>query len=427
MDGNGSWKRLAVTITLESPLGLGERKPSGQSADGLDYVPGARLRGAVAEVLRADGACPPSHRAADGHCHASDCPLHTLFGGPAPAIFADCLPADATDVLPATAMSCQHAPGFRTQPGPERGHGVFDTLVDRAFWEILQPAGLLYAPRCPEPECRARVARYAGCYGRGASAGARTYFAAHVPTRVLGRAGVDRRTRTTAAALSYTVPVVAEAVADGRGAPRPTAFRGEVLVADNANGALLAEALPRVERLGGGGSRGLGAVRVAVAEGASPQPLAERLDVFARAVSVRRSQYARLAPLSATSLEGSYFSVDLRSDALLRRGGWEPTTVLDADLLRAAAGVADPSLTLVRAYAEAGWRAGWNAAWELPRPTELVAQRGSSYLFRTTDLGAWTAALEALERQGIGQRTAEGYGRIRICDSFHLVLRDQAV
>jgi CRISPR-associated protein Csx10 len=424
---DGSWKRLAVTITLDSPLALGERRPSGQSAAGLAYVPGARLRGAAAEALVATGVCPPAHRTPHTYCRAADCPVGALFGGPAPAVFADCLPAEAPDVLPATAMSCEHVPGFRTQPGPERGHGVFDTLVDRAFWEILQPAGLLYAPRCPEPECRARVACHTADYGRGASGGARSYVAAHVPTRILARAGVERSTRTSPADLAYTVPVIAEAAADGRGAPRPTMFRGEVLAPDDANGARLTDALGRVERLGGGGSRGLGAVRVAVAEAPPPQPLAERLEVFARAVSVRRGQYARLAPLSAASLEGSYFSVDLRADALLRRGGWEPTTVLDADLLRAAAGVSDPSLTLVRAYAAPGWRGGWNAAWGLPRPTELVARRGSCYLFRTADATLWTAALEALELQGIGQQTAEGYGRLRVCDPFHLVLREQAV
>jgi CRISPR-associated protein Csx10 len=422
-----SWKRLAVTITLASPLALGDHKPGGQSAAVRDYVPGARLRGAAAEVLLADGGCPPEHRAPHGHCGATDCAVGALFAGPNAAVFTDCLPADAPDVLPATAVSCQHAPGFRTQPGPERGHGVFDTLVDRAFWEILQPAGLLYAPRCPEPECRARVARFTGSYGRGASGGARSYAAARVPTQVLARAAVDRPSRTAATDLRYSLPVIAEAASDGRGGTRPTTFRGEVLVADEAHGARLAEALGRVERLGGGGSRGLGTVAVTVTDAAPPLPLAERMEVFARAVSVRRGQYARLAPLSAASLEGSYFSIDLRSDALLRREGWEPTTVLDADLLRAAAGVADPSLRLVRAYAEPGWHGGWNTAWGLPRPTELVARRASCYLFRSTDPGGWMAALEALELRGVGQRTAEGHGRIRVCDSFHLVLREQAV
>lgn len=424
---DSSWKRLAVTVTLQSPLALGDRKPGGQSVYIPDYLSGTRLRGAAAEVLLADGGCPAEHRGPSGRCSRADCPVGALFAGPGAAVFADCLPADAPDMLPATAVSCQYAPGFRTQPGPERGHGVFDTLIDRAFWEILQPAGLLYAPRCPEPDCRARVERHEGSYGRGSSGGARSYTAGRVPTQVLTRAAVDRRSRTAEADLSYTLPVIAEVSPDGRGATRATRFRGEVLAPDDANGARLAEALGRVERLGGGGSRGLGAVTVTVADAAPPPPLVERLEVFARAVSVRRGQYARLAPLSTASLEGSYFSVDLRSDTLLRRGGWEPTTVLDADLLRAATGVADSSLSLVRAYAEPGWLGGWNAAWGMPRATEFVARRGACYLFRTTDLGGWTAALETLELHGVGQRTTEGHGRVRICDPFHLVLREQAV
>ncbi|HEY7067236.1 MAG TPA: CRISPR-associated RAMP protein Csx10 [Chloroflexota bacterium] len=424
---DASWKRLAVTLTLESPLALGERKPDGQAAEALDYVPGSRLRGAVAAVLLGEGACPPAHRDETGRCAAADCPLGALFGGPAPAIFADCLPADAGEVLPATAASCAHAPGFRTQPGPGRGHGVFDTLIDRAFWEMLQPAGLLYAPRCPEPGCQSRVDRQAGYYGRGASGGTRSYVAAHVPLQTLARAAVDRRSGVAAASSAHVVPVVAEAAPDGRGGVRATAFRGEVAVPDDANGALLADALGRIDRLGGGLSRGLGAVRVDATAAPPRPPVAERLEVFTRAVSVRRGQYARLAPLSAASLEGSYLSLDLRSDALLRQGGWEPTAVLDADMLRAAASVADPSLALVRAYAQPGWRSGWNAAWGLPRPTELVATRGSCYLFRTSDPTAWTEALETLEATGVGQRTAEGYGQVRVCDPFHLVLREQAV
>ena len=52
-----TWKRLAVTIGLDSPLALGEQKPNGDSAEALDYLPAARLRGAAAAVLLADGAC----------------------------------------------------------------------------------------------------------------------------------------------------------------------------------------------------------------------------------------------------------------------------------------------------------------------------------------------------------------------------------
>ena len=423
-------KRLAVTVTLTSSLALGRYDLRAQETAGDACLPGARLRGAAAQVLLADGACPAGHRDGPRHVGPADCPFGTLFEGEAPALFRDCLPARATDVLPATAMSCGHSPGFRTQRGPERGHGVFDTLIDRAFWETLRPGGLLYLPRCPRPECGARVEPCRSFYGRRAAAGTRSYFQSRVASRVLLRAAVDRARRVADPGTAHAVPVVAEAYRDdgeGPGGLQPTTFHGEVIVLDGENAALLADALRRVDHLGGGTSRGLGAVRVEVEDGAPESPLAGRLENFARGVSVRRSQYARLAPLSSASLEGAYFTIDLRSDALLRRHGWEPTVVLHADLLQSATGVGDPSLSLVRAYAEPGWRGGWHEAWGLPRPVELVARRGSCYLFRTNDLGAWTGALEALEWTGLGARTSEGYGDVRVCDPFHLVLREQAV
>src|SRR5579884_92828 len=420
-----SYARLAVTVTLESPLSLGERKPGGQAAPPLDYLPGARLRGAVAELLLDEGSAAGSEGAG-----APDARVGALFAGDRPAIFRDALPGTpeaAGELLPATAVSCKRHAGFRSGGGRRAGHGVFDTLLDRAFLETLKPAGLLYRPRCATPGCMEWAERFGGHYSvRGA--GSLRYFQVEVPRRLLARVALDRRRRVAADELLYTVPVLSEAAYGETEDAQPTVFHGEVLVPDDADGALLRDALGRVDHLGGGGSRGLGAVQVSTAPAAAPETsLAARLELFRGAVARRREQYARLAPLSVASLEGAYFSVDLRSDALLRRQGWAPTTVLDADLLRAAAGVDDPSLTLVRAYAAPAWRGGWNAAWGLPRPTELAAARGSCYLFRTTDLAAWNAALEALEWQGIGLRTAEGYGRVHVCDPFHLVLREQAV
>ena len=424
------WRRLAVNVTLASPLALAGRKPAGQLASALDYLPGARLRGALAEVLLADGDCPPDHRAAHAHCGSATCAVGRLFVSPNAALFHDGLPGEATSLLPATAMSCAAAPGFLAQPTADASHGVFDTLIDRTCWEIMAPAGLLYRPRCPAQDCGANVERYRAAYGRRAVGGRLAYFANRLPTRLLARTAVDRRWGGAADDAGYSVPVVSEAApdpADPSGSVRATVFSSEVLVPDGPDAELVAQALARIEHLGGGTSRGLGAVQVQVSHAPPPEPLAARIERFARALAVRRAQYARLAPLSAASLEGAFFSVDLRSDALLRRRGWEPTPVLDADLLRAATGVDDASLALVRANAEPGWRGGWHAAWGLPTPSELVACRGSSYLFRTNNLAAWTDALEALELAGIGERTTEGFGQVVVCDPFHLVLREQAV
>src|SRR5581483_9312878 len=351
-----SYSHLAVTITLESPLALGERKPGGQAVAPLDYLPGGRLRGALAELLLDEG--PGPEHSGPGPAGATGDLFARLFAGDRPAIFRDALPGASrvvSELLPATAVSCKRHAGFRSAPGRGVRHGVFDTLLDRAFLETLKPAGLLYRPRCAQRDCPEWAERFAGYYGVRAAGITRSFFTVDVPRRLLARVALDRRRRVAADELLYTVPVLSEGTPneEDEETSRPTVLHGAVLIPNGVSVAPVAEALARVDHLGGGGSRGLGAVRIETAPAREPDmSLAARLERFRGAVARRREQYARLAPLSVASLEGAYFSIDLRSDALLRRRGWQPTTVLDADLLRAATGVDDPSLALVRAYAE---------------------------------------------------------------------------
>jgi hypothetical protein len=93
--------RLAVTVRLASPLAVSERRPGGQAATGLDYIPGARLRGAVADVLLRQGECPAAHRDEQGCCAAEDCAIGRLLTGAQSAQFRDALPLGASEVLPA--------------------------------------------------------------------------------------------------------------------------------------------------------------------------------------------------------------------------------------------------------------------------------------------------------------------------------------
>jgi CRISPR-associated protein Csx10 len=63
------------------------------------------------------------------------------------------------------------------------------------------------------------------------------------------------------------------------------------------------------------------------------------------------------------------------------------------------------------------------------KDTELITDRGSVYLFSVDKdhEPAWINALTDLENRGIGDRTMEGFGQVRICDEFHCVLRETAV
>jgi hypothetical protein len=69
---------------------------------------------------------------------------------------------------------------------------------------------------------------------------------------------------------------------------------------------------------------------------------------------------------------------------------------------------------------------GWNSAMKLPKEDAVAISRGSVFIFHSeqplpideeTNLAHM---LELIEKAGIGERRNEGFGKIRICDEFHL-------
>jgi CRISPR-associated protein Csx10 len=82
--------------------------------------------------------------------------------------------------------------------------------------------------------------------------------------------------------------------------------------------------------------------------------------------------------------------------------------------------VDDDSLLLVRAYSGYDLRGGWNVAWGLPKDVDVVVPMGSVFVFWTRHPEHWDEALLDLERRGVGERTVEGFGQVRVCDAFHI-------
>ncbi len=79
------------------------------------------------------------------------------------------------------------------------------------------------------------------------------------------------------------------------------------------------------------------------------------------------------------------------------------------------------------AYSSYEYRSGWNSTWGLMKDVELVTNKGSVYLFSTTEPEKWYAALEIIEAKGIGDRTCEGFGQVEVCNEFHQIFREDAV
>ena len=90
-------------------------------------------------------------------------------------------------------------------------------------------------------------------------------------------------------------------------------------------------------------------------------------------------------------------------------------------MLKERCQVDDDSLLLVRAYSGYDLRGGWNVAWGLPKDVDVVVPMGSVFVFWTRHPERWDEALLDVERWGIGERTAEGFGQVRVCDAFHVM------
>jgi CRISPR-associated protein Csx10 len=122
---------------------------------------------------------------------------------------------------------------------------------------------------------------------------------------------------------------------------------------------------------------------------------------------------------------GDTFTVLLESDLLLRSPAGRPATDLDSLVEALAAEVRVPGLEVVRLpEAEGGERLafvatrrqdGWQTAWHLPRPSLMAIAAGTCLQLRTPP-GLTGAALARLERDGLGLRRAEGFGRLRVND-----------
>ena len=442
---------LCYEIITEAPLAINERKPGGsQYQEGLNYIPGRLLRGALAtEVLR--HCQDPTHENNHNECPRPDL-CRALFSET--LLFWDSRPATANHqgpfLLPATATSCKDDSGFkpkkpkdwkdwddakRNEYKPKR-HGVFDTLIDRACWEAFKPMAMQYAPRCPV--CGGRTKAYLGSYSRSeVEEENQTSFLYHreaVSRELLTRVAINRRRGVAEDELLYAISALSQFVPNDQDDPsRKTKFSktryvGSIQLADGSLAPTVKTALERVHHLGSGSSRGLGRVRISVIDLPPKPAVADRLVQFNAMLAARWKIMSRWGGQEAEPAH-QYFVVTLQSDAVLSVDDWWPDVRLsEAALWRACGETGQPpaDLRLARCYTTPVTRSGFQAAWGLPKETDLAVQAGAVFLYEVGDLDGWAVRLQRLEDAGVGRRRAEGFGQVRACDPFHYEAVEEA-
>jgi len=419
-------QRIELEIKALSALAIARQKAGGSIGEAVDYIPGTVIRGAVAaQILDLSNG-----RSADLTENGGD--FQALFLSENAAIFQNAYPALIFDgdlvskdtfeeygVLPATALSSKNKPGFKEEEDDPEKNGVFDTLIDRFCAEGY---GYPYDPNCPKDG------------GRVDSAGITfyckvddEYHSLKVNKRLLTRVGINRRRATSEEEILYSLEVLNESQETKQ---NPVYYRGAILVEEDLAESLRDFIQQRHQnfRLGGSTSRGLGKVEIT-----TKQPVSAKIDVeqkltkFTNSIQERWQKWEIFGvPLKELPGDRTYFTLDLQSDAILTEN-WRRTTVISEKMLQQFTQVEDPSLKLEAAYSSYDYLSGWNAAWGLMKDVELITNKGSVYLFSTTQREIWDNVLGELEVRGVGDRTCEGFGQIQICNQFHNVFREEAV
>ena len=398
---DNDFTEINIEVTLQSPIVPGGRKSRGQAVESVQHIRGGLLRGAVANAWLADS-----------DTGDPDADFNTLFLSDAAAIFRNCYPG--TNMLPATALGCKDFSGFLT-PDDKEKHGIFDTLLERL---VAEEVGWLYNPSCPH--CEGRVEAQSGFYVKPND----VYKKKTLNTRLLTRVAINRQRKVAADELLYHLNAIDHLSSNGEKSENVNLY-GSARI-PSALVSKVADTLhKRVERLGAGISRGLGRVNVNVKNQDNTDTLERRISDFNTTLQKIWNAYSRLPNVNIGTFEGTYFTVNLQSDAILTaEDGWQRSMRLTPPMLQEMASC-KTDVTFVRSFASYGYAGGWNAAWKLPKETELVTNMGSVFVFHTSDVNTWLPALQKLENTGIGKRREEGFGQILICDPFHLRSREQ--
>lgn len=458
-------KQFSFTVTALSPLAL-RSDYAAVGAATAKFITGTTLTGSLAAVHRLLG------RDADEFARLflqGNIAYPHLY----PASFKNEELQDSTApvyVIPKTAQSCKRFGGFQQFEGEEESdderHGVRDSLLDWAAFKIGSDSA--EGDICMLPALEAITAcPYAGEDGTSSACGAALdhldgYYRwsedessrrgkADVNTRLQTRTGINRYSGTVQDGILYNREVIEEgacfqgiitvddAVADAFQDFMVQVCDKSTLEADREEVEKDKRVGVGLLRIGTGRTRGLGKVELELTfqsevghEEARFTAFKERLALFDAALKARASGYGyenRLAPYYfALTLHAP---VILHDEALRYRGTLAGETL--AELIGLREDVEDneraeqPQHPLKLLYHAAGIQrvAGWQELWGTPRANEYAIESGSVFLFASsiaTEDSAHTTLLRRLfelEERGLGQRCAEGYGRIVISDPFH--------
>lgn len=421
-------KYFALNLEAISPLAIrADHSPEG--VDALRYISGSTLIGSLATVYRF--AYPNNSADFERLFLSGQIQFPDLY----PALFKQEEMQEKITLpvfpFPRTARTCKRSPGFshllENQDKDDAGHGVRDSLLDWTIFALadnmkVDNPDILLSPFPHSKEfcqrCDNTMEYDAKHYRRENE----DMIIANSTTRLQTHTGIDRSTGTVQEGILYNRRVFDE----------HTRFWGLLKVSDDVE-ATFKDCIKEfgtsgLIRVGTGRTRGMGKVHLTI------QPIDEdeqkRKDTFSTRL---RNFNAALQDAAQTfnnewdlrlDLKPFYFALTLHSPALLRdsllRYRGSITNVALGKLLE----LSKNHFELIYQDASTKRVTGWSELWGTPRTNEIAIDTASVFLYGS-DLpqNELEEALFKLENEGIGQRKAEGFGRICISDPFHMEVK----
>lgn len=394
-------KRLRLELQLLAPTCISERPAvPGQIATTLSHVSGAVVRAGLAARWLAGRSVADLDDA--GWSTFSQLFLDGQMRYDAGLPLGERELGDTTWVVPQTAWTAKHSDGWIK----DGGSGVRDVLVNLLRDGPDDRDALLGLERLGQEFALHNQAT-------------NEWRAVSIRKRMITRAAVNR-----VGDRALPLPsrgVVAESQLATFEALEAGQYFGAVVSGPDDRLDELASTVARQDEilaLGRGRSRGNGEAAVTYVEAIEDDPrdpaeLANRARDFTKRAGVRD--------------DSLYLPVTLESDLILRDRYLLPcTSGAPEETLNRYQPSAPTTMQLRFAMQRTHWVGGWDMIRGVPRAPVLAVRRGGVWVYRVseTELDAAIAWWLAAERDGLGERRNQGYGRVRLLHPFHTAAED---
>lgn len=370
-------ERLILRLENKSPFSIAASRAISNVQESLDFIPGTLVRGALAAKWLKVG--------------KSDNDFKDIFTGDK-VTFGNLIIQGANPV-PFTCFSCKYHGGFK---GDQNKHGVRDKLLslikdieNKNYIDEFQICTYLE----DEKPCSAPMKKFGGYYYKDISKG--TFHSRNVTKRLLFHTGISHITETSSEGALYSQEVVEE----GQN------FRGEIRVYESAIQKKLFDFIKSQKfiHIGSDKSTGLGKFEISL------DKINEVIDK--KKIETRIVQFNKILGLNNGK---TYFSITLQSDAIIIDRFMRYKTYIESE------DIGIQKAGLVHGIAKSRIIQGWNALAKIPKEDAIAIEKGSVFVFRADNPNDILDELYNAEVNGIGKRKGEGFGKLTVCDPFHI-------